>query len=62
MMKNIFLINGNEDISEKNIKIFIEDNGIKFKKEIKNLKKVYKIMIKINQNINCKKMLLNVKI
>lgn len=61
-MKNIFLINGNEDISEKNIKIFIEDNGIKFKKEIKNLKKVYKIMIKINQNINCKKMLLNVKI
>jgi hypothetical protein len=62
MMKNIFLINGNEDISEKNIKIFIEDNGIKFKKEIKNLKKVYKIMIKINQNIKCKKMLLNVKI
>ena len=61
-MKNIFLINGNEDISEKNIKIFIEDNGIKFKKEIKNLKKVYKIMIKINQNIKCKKMLLNVKI
>ena len=61
-MKNIFLINGNEDISEKNIKIFIEDNGIKFKKEIKNLKKVYKIMIKINQNINYKKMFLNVKI
>ena len=43
-MKNIFLINGNEDISEKNIKIFIEDNEIKFKKEINNLKKVYKIM------------------
>jgi len=61
-MKNIFLINGNEDISEKNIKIFIEDNEIKFKKEINNLKKVYKIMIKINQNINYKKMFLNVKI
>ena len=61
-MKNIFLINGNEDISEKNIKIFIEDNEIKFKKEINNLKKVYKIMIKTNQNINYKKMFLNVKI
>ena len=47
--EKIKIFNGNEDINEKNIKIFIEDNEIKFKKEIDNLKKnVYKIMIKIN--------------
>ena len=53
--EKIKIFNGNEDINEKNIKIFLEENEIK--KEIDNLKKgIYKIIIKINQNItNCKK-------
>ena len=65
-MKKIIIkiFNGNEDINETNIKLFIENKEIEFKKELNNLKRgIYNIIIKINQNIiNCKKCLKYVKI
>ena len=56
--ENIKIFNGNEDINEKNIQLFIENKKKEFKKEINNLKKgVYNLIIKINQFIsNCKEM------
>ena len=52
----IKIYNGNEDINEENIQLFIENKEMKFKKEINHLNKDnYNIIIKINQIIsNCK--------
>ena len=49
---------GNKDINENNIKLFMDNNQIKFIKEISNLKEgFYNFIILINQNIiNCKDM------
>ena len=49
---------GNADIEDKNIKIFIENKEIEFKRSINSLKKgIYNIIIKINQKItSCQNM------
>ncbi len=56
--EEIKIYNGNKDINEKNIKLFIDDKEIEFNKIISDLTKlIYTIMIKIEQKlINCEKM------
>ncbi len=53
--QKIKIYNGNKSINEKNIKMFIENQQIEFKKKINNLKKgIYNLTIKIYQKLsNC---------
>ena len=59
--EEIKIYNGNKDINENNIILFIENKEIKFEKVINNLKKGnYNLIIEINQNIyNCEDMFKN---
>ena len=50
--KKIKIFNGNEYINENNIKLFIENKEIEFKKIINNLDKgIYNLAIEINQKV-----------